>query len=173
MISIKKIKTMLPDEPKLSDLLAVIDDNTIFYLGVKTNYIFVGNKKTFEADKQLLNEKFSCKFSYLYQSSILLLKKYKEEKERYTLLQRVSDYNIVTAKIKRLTHRKSELKEALLKSVPFEDRKVLDFYPRLSSDGLCIIIEGQEQGTIWTLEEYLSCGPKEDYKYEEEDAGND
>ena len=52
--------------------------------------------------------------------------------------------------------RKSKAKDGSADDyLPLEKRSVLSIYKRLSNDGIVVILEGGEQGSFWTREEFL------------------
>lgn len=52
------------------------------------------------------------------------------------------------------------LKKYLENWVDFQNRTVIDVYPKFSEPGVAVIISGKEVGNYWTLEEYEKRGRK-------------
>lgn len=58
-------------------------------------------------------------------------------------------------RLNEFTKRRENTAAELRHFKPLRDREVLDVYPRLNpDDGLCVIVEGDENGAVWFKAEY-------------------
>lgn len=93
--------------------------------------------------------------------------------EKETLEDSINDY------IHRMENRQKEIRSAqdsivyrrgkVDRFVPLMEREVKDIYPRLSENGVCIVVHGEEDGDYWLVEEKYPNGIPE----VNSDAGED
>lgn len=130
-------------------------ENDILHIGSQTNYFFVGTKNEYERQiddistyyhnfyKRVIKER--TKDIYGTVGEIAKLKKDCKYKQKLSakITRLISLYNV------------KETAEQILKEFkPMRSRKVLEVYLRVQKDGICIIVEGAEQGKYWDKSEW-------------------
>ena len=60
----------------------------------------------------------------------------------------------IAEKITKLYNSKIAAEDYIKIFKPLRNRKVLEVYPRIQKDGICIIVEGIEQGKYWDKSEW-------------------
>ncbi len=142
-------KVMLND---LESCVKSIGGNTIFHIGSGAGFLFIGTEKEFEIQMPGISEK-------LLLDAKRLLKKYKkkekslEEKYRNGYLEKLKKND---KKVKCLFDQTSMYEKYIMDFVPIKKRPVKEIYPRISKDGIVILVDGVEIGRYWMRSEVNS-----------------
>ncbi len=132
----------------LEEYMETAPEGLIVSVGMKSGYVFIGNKAEYEDYIDLLSREAldnleelrsrykrkvaNVKAALEKDKSGLLNSKLRETKAKYDFFnKRVKDYK------------------------PFRDREIKETYKRLNpNDGVCVIVEGLDEGRYWVRCEY-------------------
>ena len=140
---------------KLDFAISLMGEDDILHIGSSAGFIFIGTKEEYLKNVGGI----SAHWKKFYQDIV----KSREKSIMSTVAEITKlkkDYKYRTAledKLKRLKilyASKTGAEDILKAFKPIQHRKVLDVYPRIQMDGICIIVEGQEQGKYWDKSEW-------------------
>lgn len=142
----------MSEKVTLEDALKKYPDDQVIHIGSRVSYIFCDTKKEFAADEEIINER-------MLKNAWKRMKSYHKSisgrvdtlaKERVTAFDRKQ-------KIKRTEKELLYIQkyfDYIENFIPLRKRLVKMEYSRSQRDGLVVIVQGNEVGEFWDLEEY-------------------
>lgn len=162
----------------LLEALATFDPNEIVHIGTKkgSGYFYIGHPQDFDEEKHSVEsftnlkaaeafykDKLDNMDTYIIPRMALPLfcsdgetvESYVNASARlYDRLHRIADDVIKRAnEVKTAQNKLLHTRELLETFTPIGVRTVLEQYPRISDDGIVLIINGEEPGMYWSLKE--------------------
>lgn len=136
--------------------VSLMGEDDILHIGSSTGFIFIGTKGEYYKNvgdisshwKKFYQDIVKSREKSIMSTVAEITKLKKDYKYRTALEDKLSRLKILYAS-------KMTAEDILKEFKPIQHRKVLDVYPRIQMDGICIIVEGAEQGKYWDREEYL------------------
>lgn len=140
---------------KLDFAISLMDEDDILHIGSSTGFIFIGTKEEYHKNvggisahwKKFYQDIVKSREKSIMSTVTEITKLKKDYKYRTALEDKLSRLKILYAS-------KMTAEDILKAFKPIQHRKVLDVYPRIQMDGICIIVEGQEQGKYWDKQEW-------------------
>lgn len=140
---------------KLDFAISLMGEDDILNIGSSTGFIFIGTKEEYCKNVGGISAHWKKYYQDIVKSrekSIMstvaeITKLKKDYKYRSALEDKLNRLKILYAS-------KTGAEDILKVFKPIQSRKVLDVYPRIQMDGICIIVEGQEQGKYWDKSEW-------------------
>ena len=143
-------------EIKLDKLVKEIEnDNEVLHIGSGTGFVFIGTRKEYDQQIDVVSKR--CYDFYksippnreksILSAAIEIAKLKRNYKYRSELVK-------IAEKITKLYNSKIAAEDYIKVFKPLRNRKVLEVYPRIQKDGICIILEGIEQGKYWDKSEW-------------------
>ena len=140
---------------KLDFAISLMDADDILHIGSSTGFIFIGTKEEYYKNVGGISahwKKFYQDIVKIREKSIMstvaeITKLKKDYKYKTSLEDKINKLKILYAS-------KTGAEDILKVFKPVQSRKVLDVYPRIQMDGICIIVEGAEQGKYWDKSEW-------------------
>lgn len=135
-------------EIKLDKLVKEIEnDNEILHIGSGTGFIFIGTKKEYDQQIDGISKHYfdfyrsipTAREKSILNMAIEIAKLKRDHKYKSELVK-------IAEKITKLYNSKIAAEDYIKIFKPLRKRKVLEVYPRIHKDGICIIVEGMEQG---------------------------
>ena len=143
-------------EMKLDKLVKEIEnDNEILHIGSGTGFIFIGTKKEYDQQIDGISKHYfdfyrsipTAREKSILNMAIEIAKLKRDHKYKSKLVK-------IAEKITKLYNSKIAAEDYIKVFKPLRNRKVLEVYPRIQKDGICIILEGIEQGKYWDKSEW-------------------
>ena len=138
---------------KINEVIQEMDNETVLNVGSATGWFFVGKKEDYEKNIEKISR------SYLNAA--------KEREKNYR--EKIREANEVLAdsrltfdelskmikKIRRYLPRLKQEEKYIDEFIPIKDRDVKSVYDKIKKeDGICIVVEGTENGNFWDREEW-------------------
>lgn len=138
---------------KLKDVIDFLPDNTLLHIGSKNGFLFVGDKTELtERIEGISNDLVDTANTYYQKNKSMMESKIEKLINSKGMIPEFKEQIYKLAKY----YKQYKNYESYINNfVPIADRKILDIYPRIQKDGICIIISGSELGKYWDREEYL------------------
>ena len=140
---------------KLDFAISLMGEDDILHIGSSTGFIFIGTKEEYHKNvggisshwKKFYQDIVKSREKSIMSTVAEITKLKKDYKYRPALEDKLNRLKILYAS-------KTGAEDILKAFKPIQSRKVLDVYPRIQMDGICIIVEGQEQGKYWDKSEW-------------------
>lgn len=140
---------------KLDFAISLMGEDDILHIGSSTGFIFIGTKEEYYKNvggifshwKKFYQDIVKRREKSIMSTVAEITKLKKDYKYRPALEDKLNRLKILYAS-------KTGAEDILKAFKPIQHRKVLDVYPRIQMDGICIIVEGQEQGKYWDKSEW-------------------
>ena len=135
--------------------VSLMNDDDILHIGSSTGFIFIGTKEEYHKNvggisshwKKFYQDIVKSREKSIMSTVAEITKLKKDHKYRTAMEDKLNRLKILYAS-------KTGAEDILKEFKPIQHRKVLDVYPRIQMDGICIIVEGQEQGKYWDKSEW-------------------
>ena len=143
-------------EIKLDKLVKEIEsDNEVLHIGSGTGFIFIGTRKEYDQQIDGVSKRYydfyrsipPAREKSILNTAIEIAKLKRDHRYKSELIKKVN-------KITALYNSKIAAEDYIKIFKPLRNRKVLEAYPRIQKDGVCIIVEGMEQGKYWDKSEW-------------------
>lgn len=143
-------------EIKLDKLVKEIEsDNEVLHIGSGTGFIFIGTRKEYDQQIDGVSKHYydfyrsipHAREKSILNTAIEIAKLKRDHKYKSELIKKVN-------KITTLYNSEIAAEDYIKIFKPLRNRKVLEVYPRIQKDGICIIVEGIEQGRYWDKSEW-------------------
>lgn len=169
-------KIMLDEIITLQQQMDKLADDEIVHIGSKSGYFFCGTKAEYEANIDTVSDELLAEMQKVRQRLIgykIRLPKYYAKLAEFDptttdedALKKLSRAAQLVAngaeKVIEANRRLPLVEQNIAEFKPVRERTVLDFYPCLDeADGWNVVVDGVEEGSYWTLDEYRN-GVKED-----------
>lgn len=142
---------------KLMEKLETLPNDTIVHIGARSSYFFIGTVDEFKEDADLLNkvliERHKNAMKSMYYQMVAIIK---DCEERHKLETKKAYCRRVTARMKMIQticKRINTKADAITNHIDVRQREVIDEYPRISDEGICLIVSGVDMGSFWFKEE--------------------
>ena len=140
---------------KLDFAISLMGEDDILHIGSSTGFIFIGTKEEYYKNvggisahwKKFYQDIIKSREKSIMSTVAEITKLKKDYKYRPALEDKLNRLKILYAS-------KTSAEDILKVFKPIQTRKVLDVYPRIQMDGICIIVEGAEQGKYWDKQEW-------------------
>lgn len=135
--------------------VSLMNDDDILHISSSTGFIFIGTKEEYYKNvggisahwKKFYQDIIKSREKSIMSTVAEITKLKKDYKYRAALEDKLNRLKILYAS-------KTSAEDILKVFKPVQSRKILDVYPRIQMDGICIIVEGQEQGKYWDKSEW-------------------
>lgn len=147
---------------KLAEYLQSVDCKTRLYIGSKSSFFFIGNKKEAsdllpKIEKQYLKS-FNKKLNELLNQKSSTEDKIYQLKIKKPTKSKLEMIDIYSTDLLMINQNIAYQKKIIETFKPFGERDVLDIFEKsnaFNDGGFAIKIEGYEAGNYWTLMEWL------------------
>lgn len=136
----------------LGEFMAQADNDTTFYVGAQSAFIFIGNRAKYYRDV----EKIDKGIKELWKRKVSLAKKDLKEHAlipRPGLPEKREEYD---RRMLQLTNRLLDAKRCRKECKTLSDREIKTIFNKTIDAGKALIIEGEENGRYWFEYEYDS-----------------
>lgn len=135
--------------------ISLMNEDDILHIGSSTGFIFIGTKEEYHKNvggisscwKKFYQDIVKSREKSIMSTVAEITKLKKDYRYRPALEDKLNRLKILYAS-------KTGAEDILKAFKPIQHRKVLDVYPRIQMDGICIIVEGAEQGKYWDKQEW-------------------
>ena len=143
-------------EELLIDVLLKINPDVVVHIGSKSSFFCICSAQELIRNIDDISEKVHSDWKESYEKhrrnlerTLQNMPEFSESgiKEYESLMD--SWTNKVMIQIQSLKIDEANIKEF----IPLKERKVKDTYERMSQDGICVILEGNEIGKYWSIDE--------------------
>lgn len=151
-------------QKKLINVLEKIEPDEIVYIGASSGFFFIGTAQ--DAINSI--DDISLNFlSKMKDRRYIHFNKLDETIENIPVKKRHSPKWVKEArKYARNIEDKCNLIDAIEKDIKtfkmISDRRVIEIFSRIQNDGMCIIVEGTENGAFWSIEEYQNANKEKE-----------
>ena len=141
---------------KLTEFLKTVASDEYVYLGPAWGFLWIGYPAEIVAKLPELDEDYVKRIK----TNIRRNERFISYREKQLQTANTEEKKGIERELKRLRTRKSHLERWLESRVPFGEREVKDVYHKyiVEPAGTVVIIEGEEFGDYWTLDEILNEG---------------
>lgn len=167
---------------KLAEYIESQPSGIKYFIGAKSNFLFIGNKATFIRDAELVNETIKRNhLNHIKATTERLVRLLREGEPTVDVVDRYIDsngkwrehfipYELAVSRYNEsidTCHKNIKFYSDYMRAyVPFSDRGIIEIQNRdIHNDGLIILIEGIEEGKYWFEHEYLK-----DYEVKENEC---
>lgn len=132
-----------------------LEDNTIISVGSQSGYMFIGTLTVYDGEVDEVSREVKAQIEKTLRSTEATVRSVRKALDAGKMRRGDISPESLQKRLDEFTSRREKTAAELRHFKPLRDREVLEVYPRLDpDDGLCVIIEGDENGAVWCKAEY-------------------
>lgn len=132
-----------------------LEDNTIISVGSQSGYMFIGTLAVYDSEADEVSREIKAQIEKTLRSTEATVRSVRKALVAGEMRRGDISPESLQKRLDEFTKRREKTATELRHFKPLRDREVLEVYPRLDPDnGLCVIVEGDENGAVWCKAEY-------------------
>lgn len=132
-----------------------LEDNIIISVGSQSGYMFIGTLAVYDNEADEVSREIKAQIEKTLRSTEATVRSVRKALVAGEMRRGDISPESLQKRLDEFTKRREKTATELRHFKPLRDREVLEVYPRLDpDDGLCVIVEGDENGAVWCKAEY-------------------